>query len=194
VDGKKPYAVPSTNPLVGAPDARDEIWAYGLRNPWRFSFDRITGDLFIADVGLSGAEEVNIQLSSSKGGENYGWPIMEGSACVDRPKKCSEKSFVKPSFTFDHSKGCAIIGGYRYRGRKVPELNGIYLYGDFCTGQIWGATENKEARWSSFEMMDTPLNISSFGEDESGEIYIAHYGRVLARGGGLIYRIISSRE
>ena len=194
VDGKKPYAVPSTNPFVGTPDTRDEIWAYGLRNPWRFSFDRITGNLFIADVGLSGAEEVNIQLSSSKGGENYGWPIMEGSVCVDQTKKCSEKLLVKPSFAFDHSKGCAIIGGYLYRGRKVPELNGVYLYGDFCTGQIWGATENKEARWRSFEIMDTPLNISSFGEDESGEIYIAHYGRVLARGGGLIYRIISSRE
>jgi glucose/arabinose dehydrogenase len=194
VDGTKPYAVPSSNPFVGNSDARDEIWAFGLRNPWRFSFDRVSGDLFIADVGLSGAEEVNIQLSSSKGGENYGWPIMEGSACEDRNKNCSEKSLIKPSFEFDHSKGCAIIGGYRYRGSEVAGLNGTYLYGDFCTGRVWGAAKNEDHTWRSFEIMDTPLMISSFGEDESGEIYIAHYGSVLIRGSGIIYRIVSSRE
>ena len=131
VDSSFPYAIPSGNPFVGNPLARDEIWALGLRNPWRFSFDRLTGDLFIADVGQGSWEELNFQLVKSSGGENYGWRMMEGSQCFNPPANCNDGTLTLPILEYDHTLGCSITGGFRYRGNSNPQLYGIYIYGDF---------------------------------------------------------------
>src|SRR5712692_7743353 len=141
VNSAAPYAIPPTNPFVGTPGARGEIWAFGLRNPWRFSFDRLTGDLFIADVGQSSREEVDFQPANSTGGQNYGWRRMEGTACFNPSSGCNDGSLTLPTIEYDHTQGCAIIGGYRYRGTSSPSLFATYLFGDFCSGRISGATE-----------------------------------------------------
>ncbi len=177
----KPYGVPTSNLFVGKKGARPEIWAFGLRNPWRFSFDRKTGDLFIADVGQNTYEEVNVQPASSRGGENYGWNIMEGMHCF-RAKTCATSGLVLPVAEYDHDAGCSVTGGMVYRGRTFPLLNGIYLYGDYCSGRVWGMKRSGE-QWLAQELARTKLSISTFGEDEDGELYIADH----ARGG--IYRL-----
>lgn len=190
VDGGTPFAVPPDNPFVGVPGARPAIWAYGLRNPWRFSFDRQTGDLFIADVGQNELEEVDIQPALSPGGENYGWSLMEGSQCFDPPAGCNDGSLTLPAIEYDHATGaCSITGGYRYRGARFPQLRGLYLYGDFCSGQIWGARPDGTGAWTASELLDSALAISSFGEDEAGELYVA--GQNFANpGNGALYRIV----
>jgi glucose/arabinose dehydrogenase len=187
VDGGAPYAIPPNNPFVDTPGALPEIWAYGLRNPWRFSFDRQTGDLFIADVGQRLWEEVNFQPSDSTGGENYGWRLMEGNHCFNPSAGCNDGSLTLPIIEYSHNLGnCSVTGGYRYRGAQNPGLAGIYFFADFCTGIIWGATEDGPGNWTTFEILDTPLSISTFGEDESGEIYVADLA-----GPGAFYRIRS---
>jgi hypothetical protein len=190
VDGASPYAIPGDNPFVGVPGAQPEIWAYGLRNPWRFSFDRSTGDLFIADVGQDSWEEVDFQPASSPGGQNYGWNIMEGNHCFNPPSNCNSSGLTLPILEYAHgssdSIGCSISGGYRYRGTQNPDLTGIYFYGDFCTGRIWGASQQGTGAWTTAELLDTSLSITTFGEDEAGEIYVAHY----APTDGAIYRIV----
>lgn len=172
------YRIPPGNPFVDKP-GRDEIWAYGLRNPWRISFDRETGDLYIADVGQNEIEEVNFQPASSPGGENYGWRVYEGS------KRYSEgevANAVFPVAEYTHEEGgCAITGGYVYRGEAVPDLVGTYLYGDYCSGKIWGLQRRGE-QWQSSLLLDTGANITSLGEDEPGELYVVDRG-------GVIYRI-----
>jgi glucose/arabinose dehydrogenase len=185
VDGGSPYAIPLDNPFVSNPSALDEIWAWGLRNPWRFSFDRATGDLFIADVGQASWEEVDVQPAGSAGGENYGWRLMEGMHCYDPPTNCNDGSLTLPIIEYDHSLGCSITGGYRYRGTQIPTLQGVYLYGDLCSGRIWGAHENGMGGWVTQELFDTVYTITTFGEDEAGEIYFAHYDAT----NGAIYRI-----
>lgn len=185
VDRDPPYSIPTDNPFIDDPDARDEIWALGLRNPWRFSFDRQTGDLFIADVGQNTLEEVNYQPVESLGGENYGWRLMEGSECFDPSTNCNNGRLVLPILEYDHSLGCSITGGYRYRGDWNPELLGIYFYGDFCSGRIWGATQDDTGKWTTEELLVTDLAITAFGEDEDGEIYVAHF----SQDDGAIYRI-----
>ena len=173
---KSPYAVPAGNPFG------TEVWAYGLRNPWRFSFDRATGDLYIADVGQDKYEEIDVQPSGSKGGENYGWNIMEGFHCF-RGKRCSREGLTLPVAEYDHSKGdCSVTGGFVYRGSRFPQLRGTYVYGDFCSGRIWGLRRNGQ-KWENRLLLKTSLAISTFGEDEAGEIYVADYAR------GDIYRI-----
>ncbi|MFQ5796788.1 MAG: PQQ-dependent sugar dehydrogenase, partial [Candidatus Bipolaricaulia bacterium] len=172
VDGGVPYAIPPDNPFVGPPGARDEIWALGLRNPWRFSFDRLTGDLFIADVGQGSWEEVNLQPVSSPGGENYGWRLMEGNHCFNPSTGCNDGTLIPSILEYDHSLGCSITGGYRYRGAQIPELDGTYIYGDYCSGKIWGATEDSSGGWTVTELLDTNFLISTFGEDEAGELYL----------------------
>jgi len=179
--GGRPYAVPSSNPFVGKQEVRPEIWASGLRNPWRFSFDRATGDLFIADVGQNRLEEVNVQPASSKGGENYGWNILEGSRCL-RSKTCDTTRLVLPVAEYGHDRGCSVTGGMVYRGKALPRLQGTYLYGDYCSGRIWGM-RREAGRWTSVELADTRLSISTFGEDEAGEVYVADHGK------GGIYRL-----
>ena len=185
VDGGSPYVIPPDNPFVGNPSALGEIWAWGLRNPWRFSFDRTTGDLFIADVGQSSWEEVDFQLAGSTGGENYGWRLMEGMHCFNPVTGCNDGSLTLPIVEYSHAFGCSITGGYRYRGAQLPTLQGVYLYGDFCSGRIWGAHEDGMGGWLTRELIDTPYSISTFGEDEAGEIYVAHYDA----SNGAIYRV-----
>jgi hypothetical protein len=188
VDGGVPYGIPSDNPFRDNPDVLDEIWALGLRNPWRFSFDRLTGDLFIADVGQSEWEEVNFEQASSAGGENYGWRFMEGAHCYNPLTDCNDGSLALPILEYSHSVGCSITGGYRYRGSQNSDLFGTYLFADYCTGRIWGATASGNGDWSSSELLDTDFFISTFGEDEAGEIYFADHGS------GTIYQIVQKNK
>jgi len=176
--GARPYAVPPSNPFVGKSGVRPEIWASGLRNPWRFSFDRATGDLYIADVGQNKHEEVNVQAASSKGGENYGWNIMEGTHCF-RAKTCEQAGLTLPKAEYGHDQGCSVTGGMVYRGTAFPLLRGVYFYGDYCSGRIWGLRKN-DGRWSAVGAADTTIAISTFGENEAGEVYVADY-----RSGGI---------
>lgn len=175
------YLIPPDNPFAGQPNRREEIWAYGLRNPWRFSFDRLTGDIYIGDVGQNNREEVDFQPASSPGGENYGWNIMEGSLCYNNPL-CDPTGLVLPVAEYNHSVGCSITGGMIYRGTVYPALQGIYFYGDYCQGRIFGLV-NESGTWVTAELLDTTYFISSFGEDESGEVYVVHRS-------GAVYRII----
>lgn len=179
--GRTPYAVPANNPLSKTPNARPEIWAYGLRNPWRFSFDRLTGDLYIADVGQELFEEINVQPANSKGGENYGWKKMEGAHCFMTPN-CNQQGMVLPQAEYDHKQGCSVTGGYVYRGTKYPALTGIYFYADFCSGQMWGLRK-AGTKWDNFPFPQVPYSVSTFGEDEAGELYMADYS------GGVIYQV-----
>jgi glucose/arabinose dehydrogenase len=181
--------IPGTNPFVGNTAARAEIWAYGLRNPWRFSFDRRTGDLFIADVGQGSVEEVNFQPAASTGGEHYGWDVMEGSQCHEPISGCNTAGLTPPAFEYTHAGGnCSVTGGYRYRGLQFPGLAGMYVYGDFCSGRIWGATRTgTTGPWTITQLLDWTSNISTFGEDEAGELYVAQYAAA-----GSIYRVSSS--
>jgi glucose/arabinose dehydrogenase len=185
VDAGSPYAIPPDNPFVGVADARPEIWALGLRNPWRFTFDRLTGDLWIADVGQNLFEEVNFQPGNSLGGENYGWRLMEGESCFIPVADCNDGTLTLPVIQYDHSLGCSVTGGYRYRGVVNPGMAGVYFYADFCTGRIWGATEGVGQTWTATELLDTDLSITTFGEDEEGEIYVAHFSSTA----GAVYRI-----
>ncbi len=178
-----PYGIPPDNPFRRVPGARPEIWAYGLRNPWRFSFDRATGDLYIADVGQNRWEEVNLQPAGSPGGQNYGWRIMEGRHCFTPPEGCAQEGLTLPILEYDHTQGCSITGGYVYRGRAVSGLEGVYLYGDFCSGRIWGAW-NEDGRWHNALLLETGLAISAFGEDATGEVYVLDYAS------GSVYRIV----
>ena len=185
IDGGACAAAPG-NPFVGMAGVRDEIWALGLRNPWRITFDRQTGDLLIADVGQSTREEVDFQPAGIAG-RNYCWRAKEGTLVFDAGTTCSAGTPTDPVFEYDHSAGkCSITGGYRYRGSRIPEIVGTYFYGDYCTGQIWGATESGGI-WMSNQFFDTTFNISSFGEDESGEIYVVDIS------GGAFYRLVGTR-
>lgn len=183
VDHGLPYTIPPSNPFFGFGNARNEIWAYGLRNPWRFTFDRANGDLWIGDVGQDLYEEVDLQPATSMGGENYGWRKMEGFHCYNPPTNCTDPSFTMPVLEYPHLQGaCSISGGYRYRGTQIPSLQGAYLYGDYCTGTIWSATSTGSA-WTSKTLLTTTLRISSFGEDVSGELYVLDVVK------GIVYRI-----
>jgi glucose/arabinose dehydrogenase len=176
-----PYAIPPTNPFVGVAGC-DEIWAYGVRNPWRFEFDRETADMIMADVGQELYEEVDFQPASSAGGENYGWHLMEGLHCYNPPTNCDDGSLTLPVLEETHANGwCAIVGGFRYRGAAIPGLTGVYLYGDLCLGEIWAATESAGI-WTAQRLLDPSLTISSFGQDEAGELYVVDLG-------GAVYRI-----
>jgi glucose/arabinose dehydrogenase len=183
VDHQLPYAIPPDNPLKSVSGARPEIWAFGVRNPWRFTFDRQTGDLWIADVGQGTYEEIDFQPATSAGGENYGWRLMEGLHCFTPSTGCAARSdLTLPLFEYDHSIGCSVTGGYRYRGEQYRRMNGVYLFGDFCSGVIFGGFETA----NGFEfrpLLSSGLTISTFGEDEQGELYVADYN------GAAIYRI-----
>lgn len=165
------YNIPPDNPFVGTPGARQEVWAFGLRNPWRFSFDRASGDLYIGDVGQGSWEEVNFQPAASSGGENYGWNIMEGFACF-QAASCNQTGLTLPVHVYPtRTAGCAITGGFVYRGQAYPNLQGIYFYGDYCSGTIWGLQRDGND-WQNQELARTPYSISSFGEDQAGELYL----------------------
>ncbi len=168
-----PYRIPSGNPFAGRPGYRPEIWATGLRNPWRFSFDRSTGDLYIADVGQGAVEEVNFQAGSSQGGENYGWNILEGNQCYNPASGCVPPAgYVAPVAAYTHAEGgCSVTGGFVYRGAAYPALQGIYLYADFCSGKIWQLQRQDQA-WQTNLTQTTVAHPSSFGEDQAGELYL----------------------
>jgi glucose/arabinose dehydrogenase len=174
------YSVPPTNPFIGQANALPEIWAYGLRNPWRFSFDRQTGDLYIADVGGSDFEEINVQPGASKGGENYGWNAYEARA--RHPEKPDAVgAVVMPVAEYDHNKGCSVTGGYVYRGTALPELAGTYIFGDYCAGVLWTLKRDAAGEWQVSDFGRLPTNITSFGEDEAGELYLVSYKGVIYR-------------
>jgi uncharacterized protein (TIGR03437 family) len=172
--------IPPDNPFVATPSTRAEIWATGLRNPWRFSFDRATGDLWIADVGQDAYEEVDFQPAASRGGENYGWNRMEGRHCY-RPN-CDAAGLTLPVAEYSHAEGCSITGGFVYRGAASPGLRGLYIYGDYCSGRIWGVERIGET-WSSRLLASSGFGVTTFGEDEAGQLYVANAS------GGAIYRI-----
>jgi uncharacterized protein (TIGR03437 family) len=176
--------VPPGNPYAGTAGARGEIWAIGLRNPWRFSFDRATGDLWIADVGQETYEEVNFQPASSRGGENYGWNRMEGMHCY-RPN-CDQSGLTLPVAEYSHTDGCSVTGGFVYRGAASPGLRGTYLYGDYCSGKVWVVERNGTA-FASRQIASPGFGITTFGEDEAGEIYVSNASN------GTIHRIEGSR-
>jgi glucose/arabinose dehydrogenase len=169
VDEAAPYAIPADNPFIADGAALDEIWAYGLRNPWRFSFDRLTGDLFIGDVGQYDVEEIDYQAASSTGGENYGWSCMEGDAAPNY-NACDGSPLTSPILVYDHGPECSVTGGYLYRG-NIGGLHGRYVFGDYCSGVIWFAAPSGES-WTAAPWADTALRISAFGEDEAGELYV----------------------
>lgn len=168
-----PYAIPPTNPFVNTAGHRPEIWALGLRNPWRFAFDRQTGDLYIGDVGQNAYEEIDFQPGTSGGGENYGWNLMEGRHCF-RSESCEQHGLVLPVAEYDHTQGCSITGGMVYRGRRFPRLHGLYFYADYCSGRLWGLRRGGSG-WQTALLLDTPYTITSFGEDEDGELYLTDY-------------------
>ncbi len=178
--GSAPFhAIPADNPFVGDDGVRDEIWATGLRNPWRFSFDRQTGDLVVADVGQASREEVDFQPAASAGGENYGWKMMEGSLCRGSTgcggpvPGCDDPAYTAPVLEYDHGGGrCSITGGYVYRGSAIPELVGHYLYGDFCAGTLWAASR-AGGSWQATELAPSAPGLTTFGEDAAGEVYLA---------------------
>ena len=183
---REPYAIPSSNPFANKPGARPEIWASGLRNPWRFSFDRATRDLYIADVGQDTYEEIDFQPASSSGGENYGWRLMEGRHCYDPRTNCNPSGLTLPVLEYDHGSGCSVTGGYVYRGARYPWLDGLYLFADYCTGLTWSAARNTSGAWEMTERMRVNFQTSSFGQDRAGELYLVGHND------GTIYRLVST--
>lgn len=171
VRGEK-YTLPKTNPFLNTAGARGEIFAYGLRNPWRFS----SAGLFIADVGQNKYEEINFLAKGSAGGENYGWRLKEAQNCYQPTSGCDQAKpkLQDPILSYDHTRGNSITGGYLYRGQAVPALRGKYIYGDFGSSTIWAATPNG-AVWKTAKLLGTAYNISTFGESEAGELYLADY-------------------
>ncbi len=179
IDRGSRYSIPSDNPYRGNSRARPEIFAYGFRNPWRITFDVSTKRLFVADVGQSEREEIDIVSR----GRNYGWNTMEGSLCYPNPG-CSQRGLALPIFDYAHdgNGGESITGGYVYRGRRVPALVGKYIYGDFISGRIWALSREGRNPWSAELLTDTAMGVSTFGVDEKRDLFVADYGA------GKIYR------
>jgi glucose/arabinose dehydrogenase len=175
---------PADNPFVEVPDYLPEIWALGVRNPWRFSFDRMTGDLFIGDVGQAQREEINI-IPAGQGGMNFGWSVYEGTLPLhaDQEQPVDESTLTMPVVEYPHTEGCSVTGGFVYRGAALPELEGMYLFGDYCTGRIWLMQRTAADTWNHALWMQSSYVISSFGEDEVGELLLVDY-----KGG--VYRLI----
>lgn len=184
----KPYRIPSSNPFVGR-TGLDEIWSYGLRNPWRYSFDDATGNLWIGDVGQNTWEEVDrtTWISSSHPaarGLNFGWRVMEGRSCYNPPSGCNTSGKTLPPVVYSHVNGrCAVTGGYVYRGSAIAGLAGAFVFGDYCSGEIWETTATSTAVASKTLLLDTTFSISSFGEDASGELYVCDLN-------GSVYKIV----
>lgn len=168
-----PYGIPSGNPFAdGQGGNADEIWSYGLRNPWRFSFDRQTGDIWIADVGQNAYEEIDFEPSESAGGINYGWRCYEGNHTYNSTNCLPSSSYTFPVYEYAHSEGCSVTGGYVYRGNTFPILQGCYLYTDYCTGKIW-SLKNNGTNWVNEQLFqDASARFSTFGENKDGELFI----------------------
>ena len=205
VNTSKGYKIPDSNPFKGVNDIKEEIWSYGIRNAWRFSFDKITGDMYIGDVGQNSWEEINFQSYLSNGGENYGWNHYEGDSIYSDKKQISGvvmPIYVYPNnaniikvllgFKEDGARGCSVTGGYVYRGDLIPDLKGRYLFGDYCTGKIWSFKYENENIFDFQDLTESininngnkTIYISSFGQDLNGELYIIDYS-------GTIYKLIN---
>ena len=177
VNGTSPYAIPKDNPFVDD-DGRPELFAWGLRNPWRWSFDRQSGDLWVGDVGQNEWEEVNLV----KSGDNLGWNIWEGKHCYRR-SECSSEGMVMPRAEYSHRQGCSVTGGYVYRGKALSALRGNYIYGDYCSGRVWSLdTDNPGAHPE--EILYSSRRIASFAEDHQGELYLLDFA------GGRIFQLV----
>ncbi|HVL88129.1 MAG TPA: PQQ-dependent sugar dehydrogenase [Candidatus Thermoplasmatota archaeon] len=174
------YEVPRDNPFVGRSGFAGEVWALGLRNPWRFSFDRQTGDAWIADVGQDRTEEVNHVPAASAAGRNYGWNVWEGTTRHRSGETATEATFPVFTYPLRQAGTCAVTGGYVYRGAQVPALRGVYLFADYCTGTVWGL-RGVGGEWRGEPILRTQLRITSFGEDEAGELYVVDHGGSLHR-------------
>jgi glucose/arabinose dehydrogenase len=184
----QPYRVPPDNPFAsGANGAKPEIWLTGLRNPWRMSFDRATGDLWIGDVGQDSWEEADVQRAGVPGGTNFGWNRMEGSHCYRPPSGCEDPSLTLPVTDYGHDQGCTVIGGYVYRGMAQPALAGGYVFGDYCSGRVWAIDPSTNAYRTPTLVAETDHQFAAFGEDEAGELYAADIGA------GTLLRVTASR-
>lgn len=181
IDSATPYAIPPDNPFANNPSARGEIWVYGTRNPWRFSFDRRTGMLFAGDVGQDDWEEVDIITK----GNNYGWNVMEGFHCYPPGSQCNKTGLTLPITEYSHSEGVAIIGGYVYRGSAIPQLSGVYVFGDYVSGKIWALRQISPGKWRRTSLLSSGKILSGFGQDSAGELYVLDYGN------GIVYRIVA---
>jgi glucose/arabinose dehydrogenase len=182
VDAGFPYAIPTDNPFAGG-GGRPEIYAYGFRNPWRWSFDRDTNELWLADVGQNEIEEVNRIV---KGG-NYGWNCFEGNRSFETDNCPPSNQLISPVAEYDHSEGFSVTGGYVYRGNTIPELQGIYLFGDFGSGTIWGLFPNGENDFERRVLVNSQLSIVSFAQANDGELFVVDYS-------GSLYRIVSEKN
>ncbi|CAN5661586.1 PQQ-dependent sugar dehydrogenase [soil metagenome] len=176
------YGIPGDNPFVGRAGARPEIWAYGLRNPWRFSFDEATEELWIGDVGQSGLEEID--HSGGGRGVNFGWNVMEGNTCYEPPSGCDRSELQLPVAQYSHDLGCSVTGGYVYRGHTQRALRGVYLFSDYCSGTIWGLDAAQPGA-GAVRLLESGRAVSSFGVDETGELYLTDLGS------GTLFRIVS---
>jgi glucose/arabinose dehydrogenase len=180
---QEPYGIPPDNPFVDDPSFAPETFVWGFRNPWRFSFDRETGDLWIGDVGQSDIEEIDL-VPAGTSGQNFGWPMFEGHECYDDPD-CDPSAYTAPVDQYRHDYGCSVTGGYVYRGSSIPDLVGTYLFADYCTGYLWGLVPNGDGTYTATDFIETEMNPSSFAEDASGELYLIDLD-------GAIYRIVKA--
>jgi glucose/arabinose dehydrogenase len=182
VDGQLPYEIPSDNPFIAFSSARGENWAYGLRNPWRYSFDRATGDMFIGDVGQNAWEEIDLLPAGTPGG-NLGWDLFEGNH-VFEGREDQRADLIFPILEYQHVGGnCSVTGGYVYRGAELPDWYGVYFFGDYCSGVVWGALPDADGLWQAVQLYDLPVSLVSFAEDETGELYLVDLN-------GGIYRLV----
>ena len=184
INSGESYGIPPDNPFINVPNVAPEIWAYGLRNPWRFSFDWPTGELYIADVGQNRYEWVHHQDAGARGGQNFGWPIMEGLHCYPSGNSCNTAGLDPPITEYGHDKGCSITGGFVYRGQAYPQVQGVYFFADFCSGRLWALDWSAAGGWRQTELANTGLSVSTFGQDEAGELYLATLD------GGALYHLV----
>jgi glucose/arabinose dehydrogenase/plastocyanin len=217
VVGGHAYVIPTDNPftqgdilidLFGAteddfaelhPKAQPEIWSFGLRNPWSFSFDRETGDLWISDVGQNFWEEIDMEPADSEGGVNYGWKFLQGSHCFpDSANPDCPKVGTLPVAEYEHSLGCTVVGSSVYRGAEAPDLNGVYFAGDYCSGRVWGVAPDDAGAWQMEELLDTSLLLTGAGEDEAGEIYFTScecgYGQNAPHQVGSLWKLVDANQ
>ncbi len=182
VDGGEPYAVPADNPFAGSGGGAPEIWAYGLRNPWRIAFDGPTGDLYIGDVGQNRWEEIDVVPAGAPGGANFGWNVREGLHAYAGD---SSAGLVDPAAEYSHDLGCSVTGGVVVRDPALPAWDGTYLYGDYCSGRVWGLRRSADGAWLNGPLFETGVSISSFGEGSDGRVYLLDYA-------GTIYRLAAA--
>ncbi len=183
------YSIPPDNPFVAQGAPANKIWDKGLRNPWRYSFDSLTGELYIGDVGQNLYEEVDVESPTSPGGLDYGWKVMEGfhcggggtNSCAVGTPPCMDPSYTLPVLEYPHTLGCSITGGYVYRGTQFPGIHGYYFYSDFCSGRIWAASRDRFGAWSTTDLLESGLSVSAFGQDEQNRLYVVNLGGTVSR-------------